>query len=134
MANDPVYTTRLGTYKSSSIGLPTVATNYELSGAGDYDLVGDPDLYWRDTNTLAISAWNMSGATRTQTGDLNISGGGTSGYLLERIDDLDGDGTPDLVWYDTATSRPKWSKLSGSTIVSTSFIGNGAVTGFDIAG
>jgi hypothetical protein len=79
---------------------------------------GNADLLWYNKNTGGMSAWLISGSAVTQS----VSLGALSpdeGWSPAGLDDFNGDGRIDLLWYNAFTSATETWLLSGSGILQT---------------
>ncbi len=90
---------------SGSKVLPTMATSFAMSGTGDFNGDGIQDIAWRDNAANITRFWTFNAAgTPVQTADNNAIVGG-SGFQIQAIADINGDGKSDLVWRDLGTDR-----------------------------
>jgi hypothetical protein len=83
----------------------------DLNGDGSPDVIS-PDVIWQNDTTGEVTAWyqhkitrqvtywSMSGAQLTAWGML---AGPTRGWGVAGATDLNGDGTPDLLWQNDST-------------------------------
>jgi len=87
--------------KATPVGLPPVSgSNWVVGGMGDFDGNGTRDIIWHEKTTGAVYAWYMNGTNVQSIVGLGgvETGGVGSGWTLEAVADLDGDGVPDLLW------------------------------------
>src|SRR5204863_6084240 len=74
---------------------------WQILGVGDLDGDGKADLLLQNTQTGAINAWLMNGAS-IRAGSGNITTLSPTRWSFAGIGDVDGDGTADVVWRDLA--------------------------------
>ncbi len=122
------------TYVSSS-ALFNAGPSWRLSGAGDFDQDGTPDLVWLDGSWAGGSGmfaiWKMGGAD----GSSFVSGQGFQqglvGWIIDGVADVDNDGDPDIQWHNYQSGhRVNWI-MNGFAIQSNSTIFTDAPTPLD---
>nr|HMT20896.1 FG-GAP-like repeat-containing protein [Promineifilum sp.] len=90
-----------GTALSSGPGLGTVATDWRLIGAADFNGDGKSDLLWRNRTSGQVAVWFSSGVTVTGTVGLGTVG---ADWQIVGAADFDGDHVADILWrHDTGT-------------------------------
>jgi len=106
----------------------TLSSAWQLVGSADFNGDGGDDVLWRNTDTGANVAWfaDANGTARSGTGALN--GLGTA-WQLGGITDLDGNGTPDLVWENPTLDIVGFWILNGVTRTTA---GSRGRVGFDV--
>jgi alpha-tubulin suppressor-like RCC1 family protein len=89
---------------STRTGLVQVAANVpahlKVVGVADFNGDGQPDLLWQDTVTGAVSVWYMNGLTWTGRSDTILAGAPANWQVIGTAD-FNGDGKPDLLWYNS---------------------------------
>jgi hypothetical protein len=91
-------------------------------GLGDVDGDGHPDLMWGNATTGAISTWllNGSGAVlgyQPLSKTCGTAGGCSDNWAPLGLGDLNGDGHPDLMWWNSSTGAISTWLLNGSGAV-----------------
>lgn len=108
-----------GTQISQELTYSTVdpSTKWFPLSSGDVNGDGHTDLLWFNGDSGEIKAWVMSGNTilkQTSYGTVPPN----SGKSVIAINDFNGDGCTDLLWYDTQNSTISGWLLNGEGIVS----------------
>jgi Pro-kumamolisin, activation domain/FG-GAP-like repeat len=110
---------------------------WSVVGAADFNSDGVPDLIWQKTSTGQVNVnyyGGAGGATLIGYAVLN-SGAGTAGWHVVGAADFDGNGTPDLLWQNTATGQVNVNYYSGSLLTGYAVLNNGGGTaGWTVAG
>ena len=87
-----------GNQISGNGGLPTPNAGWNVVGSGDFDGDGvSDDLVFQNHNTGALWLWEMNGNQILAGGSLALPTP-NPGWNVVAVADLDGDGTPDLVF------------------------------------
>jgi VCBS repeat protein len=108
-----------GAGRATSDGSATLNSGSQLNGwnvVGMADFNGDGvlDLVWQNTSTGQVNV-NYYNAGNTLTGYAVLnSGSGTSGWSVVAVADVDGNGTPDLIWQDHSTGQVNVNYYGGS--------------------
>ena len=79
--------------------------SWQIVGARDQNGDGYPDLYWHNISTGEVSVWRM--VDRTWQSSVSLSPNGidpAAGWVMRGVGDLDGNGTPDVIWQNTSAS------------------------------
>jgi hypothetical protein len=76
---------------------------YELSGVGDFNGDGSPDILWLDPATGDVIVTTRPGEVGAE--DTLLSASVAEEWRLGGIGDLDGDGTDDLIWRHSQTGE-----------------------------
>jgi VCBS repeat protein len=96
-----------------------------------------PDLIWQNTSTGQVNVnyyGGAGGATLTGWAVLN-SGAGTAGWRVVAAADFDGNGTPDLIWQNTATGQVNVNYYTGAKLTGYAVLNTGAGTaGWSVVG
>jgi len=74
-----------------------VPTNWKISGTGDFNGDGKPDILWRDANDGLLYVWYMDGLTQTGGNFLSPMQVPTT-WQISAVGDFNHDGKPDLLW------------------------------------
>jgi hypothetical protein len=77
--------------------------NWVIAGAGDIDGDGYPHLYWHHRGDGRVSVWRMHGATMVAGEPVGPGQVTDTAWQLRGVGDLDGNGSPDLVWQYVAS-------------------------------
>jgi len=89
--------------------------DWRIVGAGDYDLDGHPDLFWRHEVTGGLSAWRMQGSTMVGGTSLSPDRVADVGWRIVALTDFNGDRRPDLVWQHDDGRLATWI-MNGTTM------------------
>jgi len=92
-----------------------VEAGWTLQATGDLDGDGRPDLLWRNGTSGALVAWLMNGTTRVGGGPLTPSGLADLNWRVVAAQDIDADGTTDIVWQDATSGRIVTWLMAGTT-------------------
>jgi FG-GAP-like repeat len=116
--------------------LPTMPTSFTLAGTGDFNGNGIKDVVWRDNAANITRFWTFNNTgTPTQTAD-NSAIVASSGFQIQAIADINGDGKSDILWRDVVTDRSVlWNLDLGATpgatfLVSAVKTGSGYISNF----
>ncbi|MGA2599445.1 MAG: FG-GAP-like repeat-containing protein, partial [Bryobacteraceae bacterium] len=109
---------------------------WHVAGAADFNGDGVPDLVWQNDTTRAVSVnyyGGAGGAILQSTAWLNQTG--APGWSVAAIADFNGDGVPDLVWQNDATSAANvhyYGGIGGTTDQSWKWLNQAGVAGWHI--
>ncbi len=101
-----------GTSKSSEVALRTMATEWQIAGAMDFNADGKTDILWQNIDTGECGLWLMDGMSQIGWGALET---GPVGWTIAGIGDFNADCKPDLVWQSSATGEHKIWLMNGTT-------------------
>jgi hypothetical protein len=96
---------------------PAVAPGWRLSGSGDLNRDGKPDLIWHHEQSGQVVYWLMDGVLNYASGFLPGPVGGT--WQVASVRDLNLDGNPDIWWHNQTTGDMAVWYMNGTTQVST---------------
>jgi hypothetical protein len=95
-----------GTTPLSGKAISGPIPGWRLAASADLDRNGKPDLLWQeDANRMPV-VWFMGGADGTTPLSGKAISGPIPGWRLAAAADLDGNGTPDLLWQEDANRMP----------------------------
>ncbi|HEY7171663.1 MAG TPA: PQQ-dependent sugar dehydrogenase [Vicinamibacterales bacterium] len=94
-------------------------TNSEIAAAGDLNGDGRNDLLIQNGSTGALTAWLMNGSVRTAVRAIVPDVSGAAAWHVRVLTDVNGDGTPDLLWQNEATGQLGAWLMNGTTLAST---------------
>jgi hypothetical protein len=90
-----------------------VAPGWSLSGSGDFNKDGKPDVLWHNQQTGQVVFWLMDGALNYSSGFL--PGPVSSAWKIASVRDLNADGNPDIWWHNQETGDMTVWYFNGST-------------------
>jgi hypothetical protein len=109
---------------------------WRIVAAGDLNGDGHPDLIWQQDVTNVPGVWYMGGADGSTFLSAKTLGGPQPGWRIVAVEDLNGDGHPDLIWQQDVTNVPAvWymGGADGSTFLSAKTL-SGPQPGWRIVG
>jgi hypothetical protein len=134
LMSGPQATTLLGVVYQAPGSYP----GWTLVGLADMDGNGVPDLVWQNDETRTVGTWFMGGPQGTTfLGSAYQAPGSYPGWRVVGITDLNGDGTPDLMWQNDMTRSVGTWYLSGpqaTTVLGTAFQAPGTYPGWRAVG
>ncbi len=86
----------------------------EAVRGGDFNADGQPDLFWRQRQTGALSVWLMDGSVRTSE-VVPTPGTLAASWRVAGTADFDADGQSDILWHDTTTGALRVWRMGGVT-------------------
>jgi hypothetical protein len=109
------------TYQSSAL-LAGPSSGWRLAAA-DRDSAGTPALVWQGADGSVI-VWYMGGADGSAYQSSKLLAGPSSGWRIAAVANLDGTGTPDLIWQGSDGSVIVWymGGADGSTYQSSALL------------
>lgn len=73
-------------------------TTWKIVGTADVDADGDADIFWQNTTSGDLSVWTMNGMVQVSGQSLVPNNAGDANWRVRAVADINGDGTPDLLW------------------------------------
>lgn len=117
---------------------PGTYPNWRVVGIADIDGNGVPDLVWQNDITREVGTWYMGGLQGTDVLQVAYQAPGSyPGWKVIAVVDMDGNGTPDLVWQnDTTREVGTWymAGAQGTTRLGTAFQATGSFPGWRAVG
>jgi hypothetical protein len=102
----------------ATLGSVAPGAGWKFLGSGDFNGNGTPDLLWYNPTSGQVGEWLIqNGAVQSFTALGNVAPG--SGWNYAGMGDFNGDGTPDLLWYNPTSGQ-----------VAAWLIQNGGILGF----
>ena len=86
-------------------GTPPPAVEWQLTAAADFNQDGQADLLWRNTATQKLMVWTMNGTGYTGTLTPSPDQAVDANWGCVAALDVDKDGAPDLLWYNSTTGK-----------------------------
>jgi hypothetical protein len=101
---------------SSSLDTPA-SSGWVFVGAADFNQDGNPDVLAYNGSSGALQVWYMNGITRTSFANLSSSLDvpSSTGWAFANIADFNGDGQPDLLWYQGSSGAEQVWYMNGIT-------------------
>lgn len=93
---------------------------WRLAGVADFDGDGYADLLWTNDQLRKQSVWRLQGRFVAGFSMLNHAPK-DSAWVIESVEDADGDGDADLLWRNTKTNGAYVWLLQGTTVVGGGF-------------
>jgi hypothetical protein len=102
------------------------ASGWHTAAVADFDRNGIPDLVWINDTTNEVHVVYYGGPAGASVIGFNVlyPAGATSGWHIVGAGDFNGDGVPDLVWYNDTTGQVNVNYFGGT--------GGAAVTGYAV--
>jgi hypothetical protein len=91
--------------------------NWEIVGAADFDGDSQTDLLWRNKAQGWLSVWFMNGIVMREGRSLAPTGVADVGWSIQAVNDINGDGRPDIIWEHTDGRIAAWI-MNGHTMTS----------------
>jgi hypothetical protein len=90
---------------------------WKIVGAGDVDGDGTPDLFWHHSATGQLAVWFLNGRV-ARSGQAIVPGAvADTAWQVRGVGDLDGNGSPDLIWQNTTTFQVAVWLLNGLGLI-----------------
>ena len=113
-------------------------SGWRLAATADFNGDGKPDLVWQSDTTSQVAVWYMGGPRGNAfLGSNWLASDGVSGWRLAATADFNGDGKPDLVWQNGATSQVVVWYMGGSqghAFQRWDWLSDARVTGWSVVG
>ena len=110
-------------------------TSWQIRGLSDFNGDGQGDILWHHQKTGSLYVWFMHGTVAASGSYLSPSRFADTRWRIARVADFDDDGEGDILWYNTRTGELYVWYMTGTTVVSGSFLtpGRMADTGWQLA-
>jgi hypothetical protein len=89
--------------------------NWRITGVGDLNGDGQPDLYWQHQTNGQLAVWLMNGTTETSGSSLNPNQVADTAWQVQGVDTLNADTQVDLVWQHLTSNQLSAWLMSGLT-------------------
>ncbi len=96
----------------------TTTTSPAATTRFDFNKDGHADLIWYNTGSGAVSVWDMNDQSVLQYGATFTSLAPSSGWQPVAAPDVNGDGSPDLIWWNSQTGALSAWTLNNTTVTS----------------
>jgi hypothetical protein len=80
-----------------------LSTSWRIVAADDVDGDNVPDLIWFNVSTLRAVVWFLNANGTRKGGVVVLDSNVATGWQVIDVADIDGDGVPDLVWFNSST-------------------------------
>ena len=105
---------------TQSLSIPAVAdTNWKVVGTGDLNGDGFADLVWQHATSGSLATWALRGSTVVNTQLLSIPVVADTGWKINAVGDLNGDGRSDIVWQHATLGTLAVWLMNGSVVQNT---------------
>jgi hypothetical protein len=103
-------------------------TRWGMSGTGDFNLDGKPDILWRHSASGEIVVWFMNGSVLTTGTFLTPSAFTDVNWQTVGTGDFNGDGKTDILWRHAVSGQNVVWFMDGTSLVSGAFTNPSALT------
>ena len=104
--------------------IATLPPNWQVSGTGDFNADGQPDLVLHNPVTQQVAFWLMTGTT-VMGGAFALLNGTIAtlppGWQVSGTGDFNSDGQPDLVLHNPVTQQVAFWLMTGTTVMGGAF-------------
>jgi hypothetical protein len=90
-------------------------SGWQLAGTGDFNRDGKPDILWRGSANGEAKVWIMDGFTLRSSSTIAPVRNVSETMTLSETDDLDLDGSSDLVWWSSTTGTVDIWLMNGTS-------------------
>ena len=102
--------------------IPSVgASQWEIVGVADVNGDGMADLIWQHASEGWLAVWHLAGTTVTDTLFLSINRVPDTNWQIQTAGDVDGSGTPAIIWRHVTDGWVARWNLRGNTVTGTYF-------------
>jgi hypothetical protein len=101
--------------------------DWKVSGGGDVDGDGRPDLIWHHQGDGRLAAWLMNGSRQIEGRLLSPEAVPDTGWQVRAVTDFDNDGHPDLIWQHDDGREAVWF-MNGLSAISGNLLAPPSVT------
>ncbi len=114
------------------VRVATIPVTYGSRPRGDFNGDGKSDLLWRETQSGAVAAWFLNGATVTQAPI--VAPGVPVTWQIVGVGDLNRDGTADLVWRHSQSGDVAVWLMTGAVVIEAPVVAPGLPLSWQLAG
>jgi hypothetical protein len=107
-----------GSFRETSFGTINPISGWRIIGFKDFNGDGRTDLLWYNVKNGEYGVWLLNGSTIIQTSSYGKVDP-QSGWVIIGLEDFNGDGRTDLLWYNQYNGELGVWLLNGSTIIQT---------------
>ena len=91
--------------------------HWAIVGSGDVNQDGSPDLIWHHGGSGNVAVWFMNGRQLLRGEGISPGGVADTNWQVRGVADLDGNGSPDLIWQNTATLQVAAWLMNGLRLI-----------------
>jgi len=112
----------------------TAPGGWQVAGTSDADGDNVPDIMWFNATDGRMVWWLMNNnGTRREA--VNMGASAPGGWQVVGVSDIDIDGSPDIMWFNTSDGRMAWWKMNiDGTRNSAASMGSSAPGGWTVEG
>jgi hypothetical protein len=120
---------------AGTVDLGTHPGNYQIAGVGDFTSDGIDGVLWTGTNsdgTIGTDIWELNSSGQWQASA--SPGSHPAGYKVAAVGDFTGNGTSDILWYNSTTGDVDEWQLANAQWSASVDLGSHPGSGWTIAG